>query len=193
VTLDARAMEWAAENGLDTKQLKAANIRIYGKWYYPDIPADVPLVNLKTGEVQTFGPGLRAGEVLFVAEADLQRAGLGPYAAAQEATPEAAEAEAEAAVNEPSPAQAVTDQPLKPGEEIHLPSGSIFPLIIGFGLAIAMLGLVVGPIESRVIIAVLGLIYLVAGGIGWTMEIYAETHSHQASAEAADHGEAPAE
>jgi hypothetical protein len=194
VTLDAKAMEWAAEKGIDTKQLKDARIPIYGKWYHPDIPADVPLINLRTGEVQTFGPGLRAGEVLFVPEAELKRARLGPFAA-QEAKPETSETEAE-----PAPAAAqlavsetVTDQPVGPGEEIHMPGGSIFPLVLGFGLAIAMLGVVAGPVEARVIIALLGLVYLLTGGIGWTMEIYRETRSHQASGQAGEHGQAQAE
>ena len=54
---------------------------IFGKWYFPDLPANVPLVNLSTGEVETFPPGYRAGAVLYVKEEDLKRAGLGPYKA----------------------------------------------------------------------------------------------------------------
>src|SRR5205823_13180807 len=113
-----------------------------------------------------FGPGLRAGEVLYVPRDDLRRARLGPYAALAEpkpATPPAeaaAEAEsAEAATTEPAqqapapqaaetvappapeaaPAPTppaplpreliVADEPLKEGEAIHLPGGSIFPLV----------------------------------------------------------------
>ena len=88
MTLDAKAMEWAAEQGLDTKTLKASKVPIYGKWYFPEIPAGVPLVNLKTGEIQVFGPGLRAGEILFVARSDLRRARLGPYAPKEEVAEE---------------------------------------------------------------------------------------------------------
>jgi hypothetical protein len=230
VVLDAKAMDWAAQNGIDTAKLKAAKIPIYGKWYYPEIPAGVPLVNLKTGQIQTFGPGLRAGEVLYARRDDLRSARLGPYAALPEpkpATPpaEAAVAEsagtatAEVTAQAPAPetpvsaapptaevAQAppgpppspreviVADEPLREGEEIHLPGGSIFPLVFGVGLAVAMLGLVAGPVEVRVIIAALGLVYLLTGAIGWTRQIYRETRAHDLSAEqGAEHGPAAAE
>jgi cytochrome c oxidase subunit 4 len=81
MVLDSKAMGWASDQKLDTAALKKAKIPIYGKWYFPELPADVPLVNLQTGEVETFGPGLRAGAILYVKEEDLKEAELGPYAA----------------------------------------------------------------------------------------------------------------
>lgn len=178
MVLDARAMEWAAENGIDSAKLKAAKIPIYGKWYFPDVPADVPLVNLQNGHIRTFKTGLRAGEILFVPRDDLRRARLGPYAVLPEATPEeqaAAKAEAaeqarEPVAEPPPPPPAWTDQPLPPGEEIHLPGPSIYPLIVGLGLSIALLGLAVKPVELRPIILLLGLVYLIVGGAGWAVE-----------------------
>lgn len=177
MVLDAKAMEWAAANGIDTAKLKAAKIPIYGKWYFPEIPAGVPLVNLKTGEVASFGSGLRAGEILFVARADLRRAKLGPYAEGAVAEPEAAPREQAATVG-PSPAPTVPlvgrlatyDDPLPPGEDIHLPGPSIFPLVLGLGLALAMVGAVAGPLEVRALVVLLGLVYLAAGGFGWAAE-----------------------
>jgi cytochrome c oxidase subunit 4 len=82
MVLDSKQMEWASREGLDTAALKKAKVPIFGKWYFPDLPDDVPLVNLSTGEVETFPAGYRAGAVLYVKEEDLKRAGLGPYKAA---------------------------------------------------------------------------------------------------------------
>ncbi|MFN8523234.1 MAG: cytochrome C oxidase subunit IV family protein [Chloroflexota bacterium] len=81
MVLDSKAMEWGSQHGLDTAALKKANVPIYGKWYFPDLPAGVPLVNLQTGEVERFAPGFKAGAVLYAKEDDLRRAGVGPYAA----------------------------------------------------------------------------------------------------------------
>jgi hypothetical protein len=175
-------MEWAADNGIDTAKLKAAKVPVYGKWYFPEIPSGVPLVNLQSGEIHTFGPGLRAGEVLYVARADLRRAKLGPYADDAEAAAEptevpAAEVAAAAALVAPGPRNFAQDEPLGPGESIHLPAPSIFPLVFGLGLALALLGLVTGPVEVRVLIVVLGLLYLLAGGAGWAVENYRERQS----------------
>jgi len=83
-------MDWGGRQGLDSAALKRAKVPIYGKWYFPDLPANEPLVNLSTGEIETFPPGYRAGAVLYVKEADLKKAGLGPY----KATPAAAAAPA---------------------------------------------------------------------------------------------------
>jgi cytochrome c oxidase subunit IV len=85
MVLDSKQMEWASREGLDTAALKKAKVPIFGKWYFPDLPDDVPLVNLSTGEVETFPAGYRAGAVLYVKEEDLKRAGLGPYKAAEPA------------------------------------------------------------------------------------------------------------
>ncbi len=79
MVLDSKAFEWASQQGLDTAALKKAKVPIYGKWYFPDLPVDTPLVNLQTGAVETFGSGFRAGAILYVKEEDLERAGLGPY------------------------------------------------------------------------------------------------------------------
>src|SRR5204862_123643 len=80
---------------LETAALKKAKVPIFGKWYFPDLPANVPLVNLSTGEIETFPAGFRAGAVLYVKEEDLKRAGIGPYKGAPvPATPPAPAAEA---------------------------------------------------------------------------------------------------
>jgi hypothetical protein len=187
VTLDAKAMEWAAEQGIDTKTLKAAKIPVYGKWYFPELPSAVPMVNLKSGEVLTFRPGMRAGEILFVRRADLRRARLGPYAQLTEE-----EALREGPLRRGEPAVAVAAQPraalaeeplvaerveevLPPG--IHMPPPSIFPLILAFGISIMLLGLVIGPhwnepggAPMRLLVTSLGLIYVLVGGIGWAVQ-----------------------
>src|ERR687886_2961637 len=78
MVLDAKALTWAAQHNIDTAKLKAARIPIYGKWYFPEIPPGVPLVSLQTGERRTFEERMIAGEVIWVAEADLERSGLLP-------------------------------------------------------------------------------------------------------------------
>src|SRR5215216_5810666 len=102
MVLDSKAMDWASQQGLDSAALKKAKVPIYGKWYFPDLPADEPLVNLSTGEIETFPPGYRAGAVLYVKDADLKRAGLGPYKAAAPAAPPPAPAPAPADVAAPA-------------------------------------------------------------------------------------------
>jgi hypothetical protein len=203
-------MEWAAEQGLDTKTLKANKIPIYGKWYFPEIPSGVPLVNLKTGEIQVFGPGLRAGEILFVARSDLRRARLGPYAArpeseaqAQASEPSAAEpaapavAQAQPGSVAPAPRPAVVAARLRAEREeipagIHLPAPSIFPLVFAIGLMIVLLGLVVGPrppdpaATIRPIIIGLGAIYLGVAATGWAIQNYREERAHEVEADYAE-------
>src|SRR4051794_6546723 len=102
MVLDSKQMDWASREGLDTAALKRAKVPIFGKWYFPDLPANEPLLNLSTGEIETFPAGYRAGAVLYVKDADLKRAGIGPYKAAPApapaAAPAAASAEAPAAV-----------------------------------------------------------------------------------------------
>ena len=78
MVLDVKAMDWAGRHGIDTAKLKKARVPVYGKWYYPELPAGVPVVNLHTGEVLTFPERMIAGEVLFAPEEDLRRAGLYP-------------------------------------------------------------------------------------------------------------------
>jgi len=90
VVLDVKFMEWAASQGLDTAKLRAAKVPIYGKWYYPELPADVELVNLRSGEVKTFAAPMIAGATLWAPKADLEAAGLWPPRAGEPATPEEA-------------------------------------------------------------------------------------------------------
>src|ERR1043166_3260027 len=78
MVLDAKALSWAAKNNIDTPKLKKARIPIYGKWYFPEIPPNVPLVNLETGEQEIFPERMIAGEVIYVPAAELARAGLAP-------------------------------------------------------------------------------------------------------------------
>src|SRR5262245_63301726 len=78
MVLDAKALTWAAQHGIDTAKLKAAKVPIYGKWYFPEIPAGVPVVNLETGAREAFDTRMLAGEVIWAPEADLRRAGLLP-------------------------------------------------------------------------------------------------------------------
>src|SRR2546423_1619111 len=78
MVLDAKALTWAGKHDIDTAKLKKAKVPIYGKWYFPEIPPGVPLVNLETGEQEVFPERMVAGEVIFVPAADLLRAGLGP-------------------------------------------------------------------------------------------------------------------
>src|SRR4051812_31510039 len=96
MVLDSKQMDWASREGLDTAALKRAKVPIFGKWYFPDLPANEPLVNLSTGQTETFPPGYRAGAVLYVKEADLRRAGIGPYKGAAAPAPAAAPAAAPA-------------------------------------------------------------------------------------------------
>src|SRR5436305_7453402 len=112
MVLDSRQMDWAGRQGLDSTALKRAKVPIYGKWYFPDLPPNEPLVNLSTGEIETFPPGYRAGAVLYVKEADLKRAGLGPYKAAPAPATAAAPAAAAAApAAEPVAATAAVSAP----------------------------------------------------------------------------------
>jgi len=87
MVLDSKQMDWASREGLDTAALKRAKVPIFGKWYFPDLPANEPLLNLSTGEIETFPAGYRAGAVLYVKEADLKRAGIGPPPAPARAAP----------------------------------------------------------------------------------------------------------
>ena len=75
MVLDAKALTWAAKNNIDTPKLKAARVPIYGKWYFPEIPPGVVLVNLETGEQEVFPERMVAGEVIYVPAAELSRLG----------------------------------------------------------------------------------------------------------------------
>src|ERR671935_1798383 len=89
MVLDAKALTWAAQHNIDTAKLKAAKVPIYGKWYFPEIPPNVPMINLETGERRLFPERMLAGEVIWVAESDLRRADLMPAEAQRPAEPAA--------------------------------------------------------------------------------------------------------
>ena len=203
MVLDAKAMEWAAANEIDTKKLKAAKVPVYGKWYFPEIPPGVLLVNLQTGELQRFGSGMRAGEVLYVPRDALLEARMGPYARLDELR---APSDTATAVEEPvvleaadgreerrapgaplTPEDALYDQSLPAGESIHLPSPSIWPLVLGVGLAITMLGFVLGPLPdwsvARALIVSLGLIYCIVAGFGWALEARKDSLAQEGASE----------
>lgn len=190
MVLDVKAMTWAAQNGIDTPQLKAAKVPLYGKWYFPELPARVPLINLATGERRVFAEPMLAGEVVWVAEAELRRAGLGglPPLTEEEVAEQQAkqggetivveEAEPLMAVSRPvgrppyvppvaSPAVPIVQDIYAPPADvdpasIHLPLSSIAPLVLAFGISIALLGLVISPI-----VLVVGLIWSAIGAAGW--------------------------
>ncbi len=99
MVLDSKQMEWASQQGLDTATLKKAKVPIFGKWYFPDLPANAPMVNFSTGQTEKFPVGYRAGAVLYVKDEDLRRAGIGPYKGMAAPAPSlAAEVAAPAAV-----------------------------------------------------------------------------------------------
>jgi hypothetical protein len=184
MVLDAKALTWAAKNNIDTAKLKAAKVPIYGKWYFPEIPPQVPLINLETGEQQVFPGRMVAGEVIFVPAADLQRAGLlpegfsimqppapgeGPSRALRAIAPEPLLAMARP-VGLPRPTrvyevdgdQALDAQDPRELAGIHMPSPSIAPFVLGVGFCIVFLGLI-----TNVVILVVGLLWMLAGAIAW--------------------------
>jgi|SRR5579864_102099 len=209
MVLDAKALTWAAKNEIDTAKLKKAKIPIYGKWYFPEIPAHVALVNLETGEQEIFPERMIAGQVIYVPVADLIAAGLAPAGF----TPMAAPGAAGMAIVEPETRalRAVPPEPLiamvrPPGlphettalaiaepevsEElpaelagVHMPTASIAPFVLGIGFCLVLLGVI-----TNVIILVTGLLWMLAGAIAWirigVLE-YRATHAHaHAEAEA---------
>jgi hypothetical protein len=184
MVLDAKALTWAAKNNIDTAKLKAAKVPIYGKWYFPEIPAGVPLVNLETGEQQIFHERMIAGEVIFVPAAELQRAGLLPEGftiTEPQWSGEPATRAIRAIAPEPLLAMARPvglprstpvyevdgDQALVPQDPrelagVHMPSPSIAPFVLGLGFCIVFLGLITSPV-----ILVVGLLWMLAGAIAW--------------------------
>jgi hypothetical protein len=204
MVLDAKALTWAAKNNIDTAKLKAARVPIYGKWYFPEIPADVPLVNLETGEQQMFPERMVAGEVIFVPAADLQRAGLLPEGFTTRGAPPGAEAATRALrAVAPEPLLAMArpvglpratpvyevdgDQALVPQDPrelagIHMPSPSIAPFVLGLGFCIVFLGLI-----TNIVILVVGLLWMLAGAITWIRIGLLEARAAEAHSAAADH------
>ncbi len=193
MVLDVKALTWAGRNGIDTAKLKAAKVPIYGKWYFPEIPANIPLVNLETGERRTFPARMVAGEVMWVAERDLRRAGLGDLPPAE---PEPAPAAASPAEAPTAPVQAV--EPLiamnrvpfeVEGEEAHpvaapeetalaIPAPAIeeglepgamhmpLPSIAPLLLAVGISIVLLGVITS-LWLSLVGLVWAIIGAIGW--------------------------
>jgi hypothetical protein len=187
VVLDAKALTWAARNNIDTAKLKAAKVPIYGKWYFPEIPADVPLVNLETGEQAVFPARMVAGEVIFVPLDDLRRASLLPadFAVAEPIQTELEEREAVRALATVAPepllamarpvglarvtpaheldgGQALVTQDVAELAGIHMPSPSVAPFVLGLGFCLVFLGLI-----TNVVILVVGLLWMLAGAITW--------------------------
>ena len=184
MVLDAKALTWAAKNDIDTAKLKAAKVPIYGKWYFPEIPPGIPLVNLETGEQQVFPERMVAGEVIYVPAADLLRVGLAPGGfavrdvstglgggsrALQAVAPEPLLAMARPVGLPRSTAlvpvdgqQALVDEDVADLAGIHIPSPSIAPLVLGVGFCILLLGAITSPI-----ILVVGGLWMLAGAIGW--------------------------
>jgi hypothetical protein len=215
MVLDVKALTWASRHNIDTAKLKAAKMPIYGKWYFPEIPAGVPLINLETGERRIFSERMLAGEVIWVKEADLQRARLGPYAEQGDGAPRKdasgptappAQKPPGRAEPEPEPLIMMLRPPVTPSEgraepapeaakagpevpaeaespegeadlsSIHLPSPSIAPLVLAFGLSIGLLGL-----ATHIAILLVGLAWVLAGAIGWVRIGVLEAHAAHAN------------
>lgn len=187
MVLDAKALTWAAKNNIDTAKLKAARVPIYGKWYFPEIPAGPVLLNLETGEQQIFAERMVAGEVIYVPAAELLRAGLVPEGFAIMRIPTVEEQQTGSALStiapEPLIAMArppgmqlgvVTDlvpvealQPLVAEDVaalagIHMPSPSIAPFVMAIGFCLVMLGVI-----TNLIIVGVGLLWILTGSIVW--------------------------
>jgi hypothetical protein len=187
MVLDASAMSWAKATDIDTKKLKAAKVPIYGKWYFPELPTNVPLVNLETGQRRVFDAPMLAGEVMWVRVDDLRRLGveLPPEPTVESAEPSTstelapsrppepllalvrppeplAEAVQPPSGNDLASHQGVPHAPPASALGIHMPMASIGPFVLGIGLCLAFLGLITTPL-----ILVVGLVWALAGAIVW--------------------------
>lgn len=185
MVLDAKALTWAAQHDIDTAKLKKAQVPIYGKWYFPEIPPGLPLVNLETGEQQVFPERMIAGEVIYVPVADLVRAKLVPdtfVSSEPSRDPEMSERRMRTIAPEPllamarPPGYEFYETPGMDGHPetvparqdsaaalgIHMPSPSMAPFILGLGFCIALMGAIIHPI-----ILVVGLAWILTGAIGW--------------------------
>lgn len=203
MVLDAKALTWAAKHDIDTAKLKRAKVPIFGKWYFPEIPANVPLTNLETGEQQVFPERMIAGEVIYVPSSELVRAGLAPadFAVAEVAPPPMAPEDARRAIRAlpPEPLIAMArppgiaeDRDLAPVDTdaalveepepdvsgIHLPSASVAPFVLALGFCLAFVGLITSPI-----ILVTGLLWMLAGAIVWIRVGLLEYRASRAHAE----------
>ncbi len=219
MVLDAKTMTWAARHDLDTAKLKKAKVRLYGKWYFPELPANVPLVNLESGERRSFGSHMLAGEVIWAPEEELRRANLLPAdvtAAWDRDSVQASAAVPLAAapvVPAPEPLLLMTRPPTGVGDHehahetlalavpappepptvreeaaalgIHLPLASIAPFVLGIGFCLVLLGLIANPV-----ILIVGLVWMLAGAVGWVrigLLEYAAAHADAAHADLAEH------
>jgi|SRR5579864_3482971 len=186
MVLDAKALTWAAKHEIDTPKLKRAKVPIYGKWYFPEIPPDVALVNLETGEQEIFPQRMIAGEVIYVPAADLVAAGLAPAEFSIMTMPESRIAEPETRAIRAVPPEPLIAMVRPPGvplgtttfelegdeglpeelpaevEGIHMPSASIAPFVLAIGFCLVFLGLI-----SNVLLLVTGLLWMLAGAIVW--------------------------
>jgi hypothetical protein len=186
MVLDAKALTWAAQHGIDTGKLKAAKVPIYGKWYFPEIPAGVPVVNLETGEREVFATRMLTGELIYAPEEELRRAGLLPADFPTEQLPSIGEGGSQAlrrappepllAMTRPIGVERETTTALVPVEEhlalveedrqalagLHMPRASIAPLVLGVGFSIVLLGAI-----TNVVILVVGLLWMLVGAISW--------------------------
>jgi hypothetical protein len=206
MVLDAKALTWAAKNDIDTAKLKKARVPIYGKWYFPEIPAGVALVNLETGEQQVFPERMVAGEVLFAPAQDLSQAGLVPEGFTVVDVPKPVETTGgPLLVVAPEPLLAMARPPglefgtrmdLVPVEDqqalvsenpadlvgIHMPSASIAPFTMGIGFGIVLLGVITNPV-----ILFVGLVWMLAGAVAWIRVGLIEGRAAAAHAGEADH------
>lgn len=126
MVLDVKAMGWAAQNGIDTAKLKAAKVPIYGKWYYPELPARTRLVNLETGEQAAFPEPMVAGEAAWVRLRDLRRAGLGGFEPLDPNAPDA-DADLDADVPDISDVRAAASASAEPLEPLLAVSRPYYP------------------------------------------------------------------
>jgi hypothetical protein len=185
MVLDVKALTWAARNDIDTAKLKKAKIPIYGKWYFPEIPPNVPLINLETGEQRVFAERMVAGEVVYVPTAELKAASLLPaefkIMDVPGASVEPTTREIRAVPPEPllamarpvglpvtAPSVEIDGEPPLIDEDpaaiagIHMPSPSVAPFVLGIGFCLVFLGLI-----TSLIILVVGLLWMLAGAIVW--------------------------
>jgi hypothetical protein len=206
MVLDAKALSWAAKHEIDTAKLKKAKLPIYGKWYFPEIPPNVALINLETGEQEIFPERMIAGEVIYVPAAELQAAGLAPggftvmTAHGEAATTAEPQTRAIRAVP-PEPLIAMVRPPGLPHETtalvmaepevanerppeligIHTPLPSVAPFVLAIGFCLVFLGLI-----TNVVILVTGLLWMCVGAIVWVRIGLLEYRSAHAHAEVED-------
>ena len=212
MVLDVNAMTWAKAHNIDTRKLKAAKVPIYGKWYFPELPLGVPLIDLETGERRVFNEPMLAGEILLAPEDELRRAGVevpdpepagevrAEAAALAAPTPPAPPPEpllvmvrppepvAEAALPPPplDPAlfQGLPELPPASTVGIHMPMPSIAPFVLGIGFCLVFLGLITTPI-----VLIVGLVWMLVGAIVWVrigLLEYAQAHPAPLPPEAAE-------